>query len=334
MPNPKVSVIVPVYNTEKYLRRCLTSLVEQTLQDIQIVIINDGSKDSSPAIIEEYVSKYPDKFVYESQENSGQAVARNRALKLCTGEYIGFLDSDDFVKTEMFERMYNKAKESDADYVACGYSDMTYAEDGSEIQLTEYIHSKLAYKTKDMFFGALVSPFLHLYKREVFSDSDITFTEGVIYEDSAFYLKLIPYLHKIDVIDEPLACRTWHSNSTMTTYKAKKVEQIFTVFDDTINFYKKHDFYDEYYRELEYFCVRVLLCSSMKRVCKVAERADRKYLVNRTLAYIQENFPTYRKSGYFKKGLLNLYMRSFNKGTAGLYTFALRMKGKIERQYV
>ena len=118
MNSPKVSVIVPVYNTEKYLNKCLDSLVNQTLQELEIVIINDGSKDSSPDVIQAYMDKYPDKFVYRTQENSGQAVARNKALGLCTGTYVGFLDSDDFVKEDMFQRMYEKAVEEDADYVA------------------------------------------------------------------------------------------------------------------------------------------------------------------------------------------------------------------------
>jgi len=329
---PKVSVIVPVYNTEKYLRKCLDSLVSQTLKEIEIVIVNDGSKDSSPEIVKEYMEKFPEKFVYRTQENAGQAVARNRALPLCTGDYVGFLDSDDFVRPDMFRRMYEKALEEDADYVACGYTDITY-EDGKEVVLQQYVASKVATRTEDMFFGALVSPFLHLYRREIFEKSQVRFPEGVIYEDTAFYLNLIPYIHKLAVIEEPLAYRVRHSNSTMTTFKAFKVEQIFPVLDAALAYYKENGFYEKYKEELTYFCVRVLLCSSLQRIGKVAEKAERKKLVKRTLEYIENNFSDYRKNKYFRGGIQNLYMKSFNRVTAGFFAGIIRLKGKTERQY-
>lgn len=332
MNSPKVSVIVPVYNTEKYLNKCLDSLVNQTIGDIEIVIVNDGSKDSSPQIIKEYMEKYPGKFVYRTQENSGQAVARNKALGLCTGEYIGFLDSDDFVKEEMFARMYEKAVETDADYVACGYTDLTY-EDDKEVELQHYVASKVAHETRDMFKGALASPFLHLYRRSIMEESGARFPEGVIYEDTAFYLNLIPYCKKLAVIEEPLAYRVRHSNSTMTTFKAFKVAQIFPVLDASLQFYKEKGFYEQYEEELTYFCVRVLLCSSLQRIGKVAERKERKELLHKTLEYIEQNFPDYRKNKYFRGGLQNLYMKSFNRATAGLYAGLIRLKGKTERQY-
>ncbi len=334
MNKPKVSVIVPVYNTEKYLRKCLDSLVKQTLSDIEIVIIDDGSKDSSPSIINEYRENYPERFVYSTQENSGQAVARNKALKMCTGEYVGFLDSDDFVRKEMFERMYTTAVSENADYVACGYTDITYDENDKEVELEHYVHSKLAYKNKDMFFGALASPFLHLYKREILVESKADFPEGVVYEDTAFYLNSIPCIKKLAVIDEPLAYRVRHSNSTMTTFKAEKVRQIFPVLDYTLNHYKSNGWYEKYKKELEYFCVRVLLCSSLQRIGKMADRKERKALLRETLAYLDKNFKKRNKNRYFKGGAQNIYMRTFNRFTAPFYAWLIRMKGKFEKEYI
>ncbi len=332
MGNPKVSVIVPVYNTEKYLEKCLDSLVNQTLDELEIVVINDGSKDSSPVIIQKYIDKYPQKIVYRSQENSGQAVARNKALTLCSGEYVGFLDSDDFVKLDMFERMYQKAVEADADYVACGYTDLTYEGD-KEIELQHYVASKVALQTRDMYKSALVSPFLHLYRRDILQKSLVKFPEGVIYEDTAFYLNLIPYIKKLAVIEEPLAYRVRHSNSTMTTFKAEKVAQIFPVIDAAISYYRENAFYDTYKDELTYFCVRVLLCSSMQRIGRVEEKTARKELVQKTIAYIEKEFPDYRQNPYFRGGMQNLYMKSFNRRTAGIFAGLMRIKGKMERQY-
>lgn len=330
---PKVSVIVPVYNVEKYLRRCLDSLVNQTLKDIEIVIVNDGSKDSSPDICQEYINKYPDKIIYATQTNQGQAVARNKAFDMCTGEYIGFLDSDDYVSLGMFEQMYETAIKEEADYVACGYTDMMYDEDGRDHELVHYVASKVAKETKDLFFGALVSPFLHLYKRNVIMDTGVRFTEGVIYEDTAFYLKLIPHTHRMAAIEKPLAFRTRHANSTMTTFVASKVEQFFTVIDDAISYYKNNGFYETYKEELEYFCVRVLLCSSMERIGKVSDKKERNRLLQKTLSYIDSNFPDYRKNPYFKGGMQNRYMLIINKKNASILARFIWLKGRFGKKY-
>lgn len=330
---PKVSVIVPVYNTERYLQKCLDSLVKQTLKELEVIIVDDGSTDSSPQIIKDYCSRYPGKFICYTQKNSGQAVARNKALKLCTGEYIGFLDSDDFVKESMFERMYNIGVQKNADYVACGYTDITYRY-GKVVVLQNYVASKVATNTKDMFFGALVSPFIHLYRRETLNSSKVTFTEGKIYEDTAFYLKLIPYIKKIAVIEEPLAYRVRHQNSTTTTFTFQKVSQIFPVIDEAINYYRQHQLWEQYKEELTYFCVKVLLCSSMKRICKIKDKEERKRLVDKTIIYLEENFEGYHNNIYVKsRGIVNLYIRSFNKASAGLYTRLLHLMGRLERQY-
>lgn len=113
----KISVIVPIYNGEKYIETCFESLANQTLKDIQVIMINDGSQDKSEKICKEYVSKYPN-FEYYYKENGGSASARNVGLEYAKGEYIGFCDSDDSVTHDMFEKMYKVAKEhNDVDIV-------------------------------------------------------------------------------------------------------------------------------------------------------------------------------------------------------------------------
>ncbi len=102
----KVSIIVPVYNVENYLAKCLDSLVNQSLQDIEILVIDDGSKDKSGDIIEQYAGKYPEKIKAFTKENGGLSDARNYGIDRATGEYIGFVDSDDYVAETMFEEMF------------------------------------------------------------------------------------------------------------------------------------------------------------------------------------------------------------------------------------
>ena len=114
----KVSIIVPVYNVESYLDKCLNSLVNQTLKDIEIIVINDGSTDNSQKIIDKYSKKYKN-IINITKENGGVSEARNLGLEKASGEYIGFLDSDDWIEPDMYELMYQKAKTENFDIVAC-----------------------------------------------------------------------------------------------------------------------------------------------------------------------------------------------------------------------
>ena len=121
MSDIKVSIIVPVYNVEAYLERCLDSLVNQTLQDIEIIVVNDGTKDNSQAIIDEYVKNYPGKVYGYIKENGGLSDARNYGIPYAKGEYVAFVDSDDYVDVTMYEKLYNKAVEQGSEMVVCGY---------------------------------------------------------------------------------------------------------------------------------------------------------------------------------------------------------------------
>ena len=114
--NIEISVIVPVYNSEKYLKQCLDSIVGQTFKDIEIICVNDGSTDSSSQILAEYASK-DDRFVIINQENGGAGKARNTGLDASRGKYLSFLDSDDFFESTMLEKAYKKIEQDNSDFV-------------------------------------------------------------------------------------------------------------------------------------------------------------------------------------------------------------------------
>ncbi len=117
----KLSVVVAVYNLEEYLPRCLDSLVNQTLEDIEILCVDDGSIDSAPQIIDEYATKYPDKIKVYHKENGGEFTTRNYGLERARGEYVTFVDTDDYVELNWAEKLYNAAKENNADIAVCGF---------------------------------------------------------------------------------------------------------------------------------------------------------------------------------------------------------------------
>ena len=112
----KVSVIIPVYNVEKYIERCLESVIHQTLKEIEIIIINDGSKDNSSKKIEKFLGD--DRVIYVKTENKGLSAARNKGLKIAKGEYIGFVDSDDYIDLDFYEKLYKRIKETNSDIAA------------------------------------------------------------------------------------------------------------------------------------------------------------------------------------------------------------------------
>ena len=119
----KVSVIVPVYNVEKFIDKCLNSIVNQTLKEIEIIVVNDGSPDNSQKIIDKYVKKYPEKVQSFIKENGGQGSARNLGIEKAKGEYISFVDSDDWLDLDALEKMYSLAKKDNSDIVICDMVD-------------------------------------------------------------------------------------------------------------------------------------------------------------------------------------------------------------------
>lgn len=187
---PKVSVIVPVYNVEKYLRKCLQSLVLQTLADIEIIVVNDGSKDGSQSIIDEFQRKYPEKIKALKKENGGLSDARNVGIDHCSGAFIGFVDSDDYVAENMFEEMFYLAEKHGAEMVICNLQKVD--EQGNITQkLTQLPNMPERINLPENFsVFSDISYFAcnKLFKKELFLEK--RFREGVHFED----IQLIPQL--------------------------------------------------------------------------------------------------------------------------------------------
>lgn len=218
---PKVSIIVPVYNTSAYLRRCMDALTGQTLEDIEIIAVNDGSTDDSPAILGEYEQKDSRVRVFH-KVNGGQATARNMGIRRSHGEYVGFADSDDYVDADMFRQMYELAKEKDCDMVECNYHYLQETKDDiRELKTRGRIREYTG--QKDMLIDPQVSPWNKLYRREILLHNGVDFPEGLIYEDTAFYIKTIPYVKKASYLDRACVYYFLRETSTMNANKSRKV---------------------------------------------------------------------------------------------------------------
>lgn len=227
---PKVSIVIPVYNVEKYLRECLDSVVNQTLRDIEIICINDGSTDNSLQILAEYES-VETRLKVISQENGGQSKARNVGLEVAAGEYIYFLDSDDYIKTNALEILYTIATTNNLEILYFD-SEVIYENDILKNEFPEY---STAYNRKKEYTGVFdgknlfcklimdnayaVSPCLQFAKREYLEEKHIRFFEGIIYEDNLYTFKSILQAERVAHSKDKLYVRRIRSDSTMTDTK-------------------------------------------------------------------------------------------------------------------
>ncbi len=284
----KVSVIIPVYNTEQYLNKCLDSLVNQTLKDIEIILINDGSTDNSQNIIDEYSAKYPDKIKSFIKENGGQATARNLGITKATGEYIGFVDSDDWIELNMYEELYNKALSEGLDIVCCNeylVTDNVKKKNFNRLMYPNDINNNYIIRES----GA----WNKIIKRDLIINNNIFFLENRIYEDLATIPTLALYTNKIGYIDSYLYNYLIRNGSTMNQMKySKKLEDIFPVMEELSS-----KFQNNHKEELEYLYIMHLLREASLRFLLYKEgKNKRKEIIN----LMKNKFPNWKNNKYFK----------------------------------
>lgn len=316
---PKVSVIIPIYNVEKYLEKCINSLLSQTLEDIQIILVNDGSKDNSGNIAKEYEKNNKDRVIYVEKENGGLSDARNYGLKYATGDFIAFLDSDDYIEKNAYEEMYNKAIEENADYVECDF----IWEFPNKIR----VDKQYPYKNKkEMLSFVRVVAWNKLIKRQLITDNNLEFPKGLRYEDIEFTYKLIPFINKFAYVDKPFIHYVQRKGS-IANVQNERTAEIFTVLDNVIEFYKKNNIYEKYRDELEYNYARYLLCSSLKRMCKIKDKTIREKLLTESWERLNLNFPNWKENVILKTVNIgkNKYMRTVNKSTYKIYSKILEI---------
>lgn len=146
--NPKISIIVPIYNAEKYIDKCIESIINQTFKDIEIILINDGSSDGSRNIIDRYAKK-DKRIIAIYQENSGPSVARNKGIKIAKGKYIGFVDSDDYIEETMYEELYNLVNDNNIQVGMCAYNELHFYDNTQRITRTR-LHSQKVYNKEEI----------------------------------------------------------------------------------------------------------------------------------------------------------------------------------------
>ena len=249
----KVSVVIPVYNVEKYLRDCLDTIVNQTLEDIEIICVNDGSTDKSLDILNEYASKV-ERMRVLSQDNGGHAVATNVGMTYATGEYLFLMDSDDILKLNALEDTYSIAKEKDVDFVL--FKAINYDDEKDEYYEAEnYSMNKIARIVKDNIFSyedlgdaifdITVTPWSKLYNRSFIEENNITFPEGLVFDDNVFFWKVLFSAKRIYFYKEFLFTRRWYSTSSTTKGDLRFIDSI-AVFNLVWDVFREFNLFEKY----------------------------------------------------------------------------------------
>jgi len=240
--SPKISIIVPVYKVEKYIHKCVDSILNQTFKEFELILVDDGSPDNCGNICDEYVNK-DERVKVIHKENGGLSSARNAGIDIAKGEYIGFVDSDDYIEPDMYEILYKVSKENKCDIVSCSsiihYPNRKVINGGHGI----IIHNKED-AMKTMLEGKLYDEvvWVKLFKKSVIGD--IRFPIGRIYEDTAFTYKVIDRARKVGAIGEAKYNYIKHENSIMSNaIKDIKIDAI-------IAYEEMYKFMEEKYPEL------------------------------------------------------------------------------------
>lgn len=227
----KVSVVVPVYNAEQYIDQCMKCLLGQTLQDMEIIAVNDKSTDESGNILEKWMKKYPDIIkVIHSNVNRGPGGARNLGIALASGEYIGFMDCDDLIDRTMYEKLLSKAESDDCDIVDCGY----YEElsDTKVLSYTDDVIGELNPDKKNMIIAEVGYAVTKIFKSQILQREDMRIREGVIYEDLDFLIHATLLAKRVGNVKEILYIYKNNQQSVSKKHnEQKKFEDMISAFE-------------------------------------------------------------------------------------------------------
>ena len=325
----KLSIVALVYNLEEYLPRCLDALVNQTLEDIEILCVDDGSKDSAPQIIDEYAKKYPQKVKAFHKENGGEFTTRNYGLERATGEYVTFVDTDDYVEPDWAEKLYNAAKENDADMAVCGFERIDLKTNkvvGRDMTKQGYTVKEMTPKDDFMVF-VNPAPWNKIYKRE--KVKDLRFLPFRGFNDAMFLTSAFIRINKIAFVPDILYHYYLRSDSQIHSVNEQDVNNLKKYLLEVKEFYQKEGKYEEMGPILEMMAFLHLAVSVMYRASYNPD-INIKKMTKETREYLDTNFSGWRKNKFLT------FRYSITRGVKhiGLYGIALLYKMNLQMLYI
>lgn len=300
MDEIKLSIIVPCYKVEKYLPRCLESLLNQTLDGIEIICINDGSPDQCLTIMKNYQTKYgEDRIVIIDKQNEGVWKGRKDGISIARGEFIGFVDSDDYVSANYAERLYTKAKQMKADIAVCGF-DRVDMETG-KLYSREMCKSEAKIIEIDKDPGALLemngAPWNKIYRAKLLKNMSDLKQPPMILDDMMFLLLVYMKANRIAFINESLVYYQVRIDSIINTINAEQIDSTYTAILEVKDIYLHNNVKSDLLMMLDamvflHFGVSLMFRLSYDKEC------DFKVVVRNNIKFMDENFPTWKKSPY------------------------------------
>ena len=290
------SVIVPIYKTEKYLAKCIDSVLCQDFNDYELILINDGSPDGSLAIAEAYSVRYPDKIKLISQQNSGSGAVRNAGLKAAVGEYIIFIDSDDYVSPGMFSAVHKRLSETDADVCMIGINYVN--EQYKSITLrSEFDTDRDIVYAQDVPYLFAQDSYIwdKICRRTVFTDNGIVFPDRAWYEDFCFILKVFLHINKLTYIKEYYYNYLQRNGSTMHNANVERNKDMLDMVRSIIDYYQAQGKFEQYRKMLEFMTAFHMLTLCTMRV---AETDPDSHLLKDFRDYALSVFPSIPNEGF------------------------------------
>lgn len=301
----KLSIIVPVYNmaSENKLTWCLDSLINQTISDYEIVAVDDCSTDESMDILKDYERRYPDKFrAIHSEVNHHQGGAKNIGIKSATGDWIGFIDADDWIVPDFYERMIGKAEETGADIVGCDYSlvhEHTYTV-GDEIVANSSFEQvgELNHKSKASLILDGGSLCVKIFKRKTIIENQLWFPEDIFYEDNAMSSSFMLSANRFEYINEPLYYYYQHGDSTVHTFSEARCNDRLVAGRIIVSEAKRLNILDEFHDEVEYQFTSLFYINTLFTYMPCVKPIKISYVKAMTKEMLC-TFPNFRENRYY-----------------------------------
>lgn len=291
-----ISIIVPCYNVEQYLPRCLDSLVNQTLDNIEIICINDGSPDNCLNILKDYYNRYPDKIVIIDKDNEGVWRGRQDAIALARGKYIGFVDSDDYVSSNFCEHLYQAAIKTDADITVCGFHRVDFATGNIlTTEMTEQRSSFNAKKNPEQLLQLNGAPWNKLFKAHLLKEMYDFEKPPRIFDDIMMHLLVYPDVESVTFVPEALIYYIIRSDSIMTTIDKSKIESTYKAMLEVRNYYATQNVSDNLMAFLDAAAFLHLGISLMFRI-SYDKTATLQHALKENRTYLNKYFPKWKSS--------------------------------------
>lgn len=290
----KFSVIIPVYNVERFLAKCLDSVLAQDYDDYEIVAVNDGSTDSSPAILKEYTQR--DKRIRViHQKNLGLGGARNTGISCAEGEYLFLLDSDDYIVPNALSKVAECLEKYNLDVLAFDWQKVDEAGNYQErATMQEYDEYFTELQPRDLL---LFEPTgcTKVYRRELFSQHDIAYPERLWYEDLATTFKIVPHLKRLGYLKEVLYFYVQQAQSITHSRNTERMMEIIRAMESEITYYRQLNLFDVYREELEWNCFLHCIYYSAFRVLACGYKPKQ---MNELWSYCKNLFPNFEENKY------------------------------------